>query len=316
MIPTEAIVQAYKETGSVWAAGKRLGLAGQSVHERLRAVGYPMRGRLWTPDELAELATLAGQATIGEIAHRLGRPYAGVALMISRRGFGSRYGNRLRRKLPRGAGYDKDSIGRALRELARFSGSIRQFCVQRGLTVDGFVYACQCHYPDKWTAYTATHSDIPRATCPYCGAEFYPMSRRQTHCTRRCGATAKKDAAYFGGKRRHTIGLPEGICQLCGEYKPKGLSSHHLLGKDNDPDNEALVALCPGCHQLVGILAGRKFTDETTGWENLINLAMIRRQGTKTGERVAVSTFVEIEWLSRADLEDEAEEPPALLPPA
>jgi hypothetical protein len=42
---TEEIVSAYLRTGSVWKAGKLLGMAGQSVHERLRAIGHPLSNR-------------------------------------------------------------------------------------------------------------------------------------------------------------------------------------------------------------------------------------------------------------------------------
>jgi molybdenum-dependent DNA-binding transcriptional regulator ModE len=36
----EELIEAYKETGSVWKAGKKLGIPGQSVHSRLSALGY------------------------------------------------------------------------------------------------------------------------------------------------------------------------------------------------------------------------------------------------------------------------------------
>src|SRR6266540_1840449 len=50
----EQIVAAYRMTGSVWKTARRLGLVGQSVHERLRRLGYPMAHQEWSEDELAE----------------------------------------------------------------------------------------------------------------------------------------------------------------------------------------------------------------------------------------------------------------------
>ena len=82
----EDIITAYRETGSVWRAGRRLGMCGQSVWERLTALNYQMSGSRWTADELNELRSLAGTCTIGEIARRLGRPYTGVAGLISNLG--------------------------------------------------------------------------------------------------------------------------------------------------------------------------------------------------------------------------------------
>ncbi len=44
----QEIIDAYKATGSIWRAAKALGLCGQSVWERLRALGYPIASRKWS----------------------------------------------------------------------------------------------------------------------------------------------------------------------------------------------------------------------------------------------------------------------------
>src|SRR6266571_198333 len=59
----EQIVAAYRITGSVWKAAKRLGLAGQSVHERLRRLGYPMAHQEWSEEELKEAISLADETS-------------------------------------------------------------------------------------------------------------------------------------------------------------------------------------------------------------------------------------------------------------
>jgi hypothetical protein len=90
------------------------------------------------------------------------------------------------------------------------------------------------------------------------------------------------------------------------ERKPV-LSAHHVLGKGNDPDNAYLIALCSGCHQIVGILAGRLFAEQEQGWENLINLVLSRRLADKNRQDgrafVAVHTCVDLDWLTAGDLE-------------
>lgn len=276
-ISTEAISTAYRETGSVWLAGVRLGISGQSVWERLHAVGHPIARARWTEEELLALHKMAESHTITDIAATLGRPYGGVACKLSELGLGNNYGNRAR-KLPRGGGWDKATTQRRVRLLDNFDGSLSQFCRANGLKLDLFVKAIQRHVPEWWTTYTQTHSDLPEATCPNCGATFYPMTKKQITCSRRCTTHLRNDAQYFGGKRRLAIGMAEGICQLCMEEKPS-LSAHHMLGKENDPENEYLIALCMGCHRLVGDLAGRTFAASTDGLERLLLLALTRRSG-------------------------------------
>ncbi len=277
-VSSEEIVAAYRETGSVWKAGKRVGLAGQSVWERLRGLGYKPRTSVWTDEELDELRALAGNVTIGEIAHRLGRPYAGVAIKISRLGLGTRYGNRgVERK--RVVGWDKQSTKHLVDQLERFDGPLRRFCRMRGLDIEAFVQAAQRHFPERWDAYTRGRSDIGEKQCPYCARVFYPLSGKQRNCSRKCASTERQDRAYFGGKRRETVGLAEGICQLCRRHVKRGLSSHHVLGKENDPENDVLVALCSGCHKIVTLLASRSFVKSTEAWQDLIHLCIARADG-------------------------------------
>lgn len=301
---SQQIINAYRETGTVWAAGKQLGMCGQSVWERLRALNYPMVGSDWTPAELEELAELAGQCTIGEIATRLGRPYAGVATKLSRLDLGTRYGNRGQRK--RIAGYPKKRVQKLIGLLEAYSGSIRQFCRHHSLELDYFIGCVQRVDKSFWEDYTRRKSDLTSKVCPNCGATYYPLTKRQQTCSRRCSSLRRTDLKYFGGKRNEAIGLTDGTCQLCMERKPV-LSAHHVLGKANDPDNASLIALCSGCHQIVGILAGRVFAEQEQGWENLINLVLSRRLADKNRRElsafVAVHTCVDLEWLTAEEVE-------------
>ena len=59
-VTTEQIVEAYRRTGSVWKAARTLGVVGQSVWERLRAIGPPMANKRWTADELREMRSFVG----------------------------------------------------------------------------------------------------------------------------------------------------------------------------------------------------------------------------------------------------------------
>lgn len=281
-VPLEDVVTAYRETGSVWRAGKRLGLAGQTVHERLRAAGHRLTNTAWDADELAEAGDLSQAGVpLGQIASRLGRTYASVATQLSR--MGVRSGRKRERKLPRASGYDKESIRKRMKELESFKGPITRFARVNGLNVESLVRAIQRDNMEWWKRYLNTHSDIPSRDCPYCHSLFIPASGKQIYCDRKCAQDARADRAYFGGQRRTTVGLAEGVCQLCQRQVDKGLSSHHVFGKENDPDNLVLVALCQGCHQLITLLGNRPFVDDPVVWQTLISLAWLRRHGAEFG---------------------------------
>lgn len=302
-ITTEEVVAAYRECGSVWKTGERVGLSGQTVWERLRAIGHPMQHPRWTREEIAELERRHYEGwSLTQIATRLGRPYGSVATQISQRGLSNGRGRQMEIKLERGAGWDKGTTKRRIQEIELYNGSIHRWCRVNGLKLDSQVQAIQRHFPDWWDEYARTHSDLPQAECPNCQRTFYPMTKKQKACSRRCQTAFRTDQAYYGGRRSEAIGLSEGICQLCGETG-RVLSAHHMFGKEADPENRYLIALCNGCHRLVGVLAGRKFVDETQNWETLINLAMLRRLGPTP----AIRTYVDIEILTQEEADEEAE---------
>lgn len=297
MVSNQEIIDAYLQTGSVWKAGKIVGLAGQTVHEKLKALGHKLPGSDWTDEEIAELTALAGQMTIAQIANRLGRPYNGVALKISRLGLGQRFGNKQKKKIPRTGEYTKDKVFGYVKELTQTGGKVTKFSRQKGLAVEPLVNAIQRFNPEWYEQYCETNAVKPKSSCPYCEEEFWPLSHKQIYCTRECANKARVDNSYFGGRRRETIGLLEGICQLCGNHTPKGLSSHHMLGKENDPDNEHLIALCQGCHNIVTILGGRRFVATEEAWEVLMQLVIIRKNGHDPNFR-GVYTSVNIDMIT------------------
>ena len=299
----EEVVAAYQRTGSVWRAGKELGLAGQTVHERLRVLGHPLAGRHWTAEEVDELRSLLGHLTLGQIAHQLGRTYAGIACKVSELGLRS-LPNRRPVKIPRGAGYDRASVKRYTRQLDESGEKVTRFARRNGLGIEALVQAFERLHPEWWEGYKRRHSDIEERDCLYCKRAFIPANGKQVLCSRRCGATRRVDMEYFGGERRNTIGLAEGRCQLCAREVTKGLSSHHVLGKENDPENKCLIALCAGCHKAVTLLASRAFIDNPESWETLIQLVWLRKHGGDV-PLYGVYACVELEALDADDEEDD-----------
>lgn len=297
----EQIVTAYKETGSVWRAAERLGIGGQSVHERLVALKYPLAARRWDDAELDKLRSLVDHLPISEIAHRLGRPYAGVAGKISELGIGSNAGNRGRRQIPRGQGYDKHSLQKYAREIDSADITVHAYARRHGLGVEILCRSFEVRLPEWWAIYREKHAELPMKRCEYCNESFVPSNVRQQYCTRKCGSDRRADLSYFGGKRRNTIGLAEGICQLCGRSEVVGLSSHHIIGKQNDPENDYLVALCRGCHNIVTLLSARSFVDDPAVWEGLISLCLMRSKGVVG----TTFTLVELEFTEGYDDEED-----------
>ena len=296
----EEVLAAYRETGSVWAAGKRIGLSGQQVHVRLQRMNVAIvgRGASWTDAEESELRRLveSGMPFL-EVANRLDRSFNAVAVRASRLGLHG-YTKRVdRKKIPRGQGYDKASMIKHARALDATTLTLTKYVKQENLNVESFARSMQRNLPEWWEDYVTKHrAEIPEKECSYCQEKFIPNSGKQEYCTRICGDRSRKDTSYFGGRRRETIGLAEGICQLCGRKPDKGLSSHHVYGKKADTENEYLIALCQGCHDVVSRLAMKSWISDSSVVESLIGLAYMQAHGASLlGSGKAVYTFVEIE---------------------
>lgn len=295
----EEIIQAYMETGSVWKAAKKLGLCGQSVWERLRRLNIPLTHAEWTDEEEAQAVQMAqGGIPISRIAAAIGRTYAAVASRLSRKEIKHPY--QPVKKPRRGQGLTKARILKLWKHVD--SGwSIAKSARWTGTTTTGLVNAMQNLTPDRWKDYVERHSDLPLERCPGCARPFLKLTKKQLYCSNKCGMNARADARYFGGKRLSTIGLSEGVCQLCMKKIKKGLSSHHLFGKENDPENEYLIALCPGCHNLVTILSRWGQVQSKELWENLIILTCLRAQGQN--KPLGFHVMVDIDELSEEDLD-------------
>lgn len=300
-VTDEEVVVAYKETGSIWKAAKRLGLVGQSVHERLRRLGYPMAHQEWTEEETREARSLAEQGEpIGHIAARLGRTYWAVALKLSGLGVRSQRTD-WRRKPKRGAGLTKERVAAFAKKLAQGKTSVRRLARMEGVAITPLVDALQYYEPERWQRYVTDHSELGLEKCPGCGRDFVPLTRRQEFCTVRCRETHRRNVAYFGGRRSEAIGLREGVCQLCRKRVEKWLSAHHVLGKEKDPENEALIALCRGCHDVVTRLASRPWIEDREVVADLIALALARRG------RVNAFVSVDLEDWTAEEVQDYVE---------
>jgi hypothetical protein len=298
----EEIISAYWETGNVWKAAKRLGLCGQSVWERLKKMGYQLNLKPWTEDENNELRSLLPHCDLAEIGRRLGRSYSAVACQVSGLGLANQF-RRGKRKSPKIITITVEKIETAILDLRNDVLPVTPYARSIGVEVESLVQAIQKQDMEFWKEYSKAHG-ICESTCPQCGNEFHKLSHKQRCCSRKCSADYRADIQYFGGNRKNTVGLAEGVCQLCGREEDK-LSSHHVLGKENDPSNEWLDALCRSCHQVIGKLAVKDFVESNEGWERLIHFVMARRLKENHPGASGISACVEVEYLSEEQLLEE-----------
>ena len=218
--------------------------------------------------------------------------------------------------MPRGLGLNKRSTAKHMKAVKADLRTLTSYARRNSFHVDSLVMAFEKYCPEDWEEYRKTRFNFPRRSCEYCGGSFLPSSAKRRFCTKKCWSESRVDARYFGGRRRMTVGLKDGICQLCGNRPLRGLSSHHVFGKENDPGNLHLVALCRGCHKLVTILASRMFVGDEVSWESLITLAWLRKHGRKVVSTGAAIIEVCVEIDSHKADEDEMEESWAAPPGA
>lgn len=204
------------------------------------------------------------------------------------------------RKIPRGKGYDKAAVLKHLNAMFKGGSFVTQYVKANGLKLDMFMLAAQLHLGKDGSFHPmeAQITGDPRLivkACEECGETFWPVRKTARFCSPKCSSTHSRDQNYFGGKRRETLGLAEGVCGLCLRRTESGLSSHHLFGKGNDPGNDHLLALCKGCHQMVSALALRKWCDDPLALGRLIVLGVSQRYGktlVNAQEGVAVEVLI------------------------
>lgn len=178
---------------------------------------------------------------------------------------------------------------------------VTQYAKQAGLSVDLLMLAIETYDLGRQGSiplYVIAHDPkLNQNECVECHEPFWPARKTAQFCSSRCGSAYRRDQQYFGGRRRQTSGWAESMCGLCLRTVTSGLSSHHIFGKANDPQNEHLLALCKGCHQAVSMLALKKWVSDTQALERLIVLAISQAQGASlvpSGCEVSVSVDVEL----------------------
>lgn len=151
-VSDEDILTAYALTGSVWKAGARLGLCGQSIHERLTKLDAIKPKRVWSHGEnerlKREYALYRNAGKLSELAadmrrtkqficrkardlgltdQRASKPYARVWTALSRE-----------QLAPIWEDFKDQSLG------------LRAYCEVRDYGLTGFTNAMRQHFADEW----------------------------------------------------------------------------------------------------------------------------------------------------------------------
>lgn len=306
-VTNEEVIAAYRDTGSVWRAGDRLGLSGQTVHNKLTSIGFKV-GNRWTEADVERLRYLAPNMTINQLSESLGRSYAGIACKLNEIGASPK---KVHEKKPRRRSDDevRAETEAHIKAIESQTGHVTTYCRSVGIGIETFVRRAERFFPEWWKEYRESHSDLDRMECPGCGESFKPFTSKQKYCTRKCRVEHAADRDYFGGKRTTALGFNQGKCVLCHEKKAS-MNVHHTVGKENDPDNEGLVLLCSGCHHIVGTLGGRDYSEDD--WANLVMLATVRRHGAKFAAnealRAEAEVYISFKELTEGELAEEAAE--------
>lgn len=233
----------------------------------------------WSEPELAALAEMFGTTPVSKIAQALGRSYVDVVVQLAELGSASESVPVW--KIPRGHGYDKVSIKQAARAVDRSGVTVRQYARMRGYRIELLCESMRNHVPQWFDLYRSDHpGELDDSICEGCGLAFVAAKKGTRYHSAACGARQRINESYFGGQRSQTVGLAEGVCMVCERPVKSGLSSHHMIGKENDSENKYLVAICRGCHQLITVLGQRPFLEDLAGWERLAQFVLLRRAGS------------------------------------
>ncbi len=239
----EQLTEAYNELGSVWRVGKRLGMCGQSVHERLVKMGINKHINVFTPEEDARLlrdySRYSEEERLAELASELGRAKTTIVKRAQQLGLTNRGRGRRHLKLGKWK-YMGEEEARPLFDRFCASGlGPKQFCEDRGLDDLSFYYTMKRLFPDEYAA--AIRQCWKRTGERYSGSRNHRwrggLTRRQSHAG---WAKAVKERDGF-------------TCQYCGSQER--LCAHHVISwkyhVELRTSVENGITLCRPCHHAI-----------------------------------------------------------------
>ncbi len=151
-VPDDDLLAAYWETGSVKAAGERLGINGSSVHERLQRLGVARRNPRFTEEDdervLREYIAHRDAGTVKELANAMGRTVPFLCRQARRLGLTDP--KHVRMKAATWKYMPEDEARVYLEEFRASSMGLKEWCEERGIDDLGFSRKMQDLFPDEY----------------------------------------------------------------------------------------------------------------------------------------------------------------------
>ena len=173
----EQILAAYQETGNIWRTAEKLGMCGQSVHERLVKLNIPLNNPAFNEEDYKKLEEKyllyrdAGQLDL--LAKEMGRTKQFICRKAKKLNLTDR--NHKSRWLAVWK-YMPEEVARSFLEKFKHSKyTMKQFCNKFGYDDLGFSRTMKQFFPDEWDA--VIESKTPKQTMSRYGRAFEYRSR-------------------------------------------------------------------------------------------------------------------------------------------
>lgn len=146
------IVNAYKKTKSVHAAGKTLGIYGQTVHVRLKKLGVQLRNPEWKDNEdeilRREYQVHRNEGKLAALAEKMGRTKQFICRKARALGLTDR--KVAKPWLAVWKGMSEDEARKHFERFKKSGFGLGQWCKRMGFDDLGFSRTMQDHFPDEW----------------------------------------------------------------------------------------------------------------------------------------------------------------------
>lgn len=152
------VVEAYRKTGSVWKAGEELGMAGQSVQERLARMGVPRdaSNRPFTDEDVQRLKEVyviyRNAGKLQELADEMGRTKQFICRRARYLGLTDR--SRKSRWSAKWELVSDDLIMGEMREWLESEMTLIDYCASKGIDDLGFSREAKRRFPAEWESIT------------------------------------------------------------------------------------------------------------------------------------------------------------------
>ena len=153
-VADDVIIAAYKETGNVWKTAKKVGLCGQSVHERLVKLGIELNSNPFTEQDMdrlrREYLIFRDAGKIADLAALMGRTKQFICRKAKEIGLTDQRHKRYYQSVWK---YMSEDAARVILEDFRHAkGIMREYCARKDYDELGFSRTLQGFFPDEWDA--------------------------------------------------------------------------------------------------------------------------------------------------------------------